>query len=96
MSPSDVDSDSAAAAAPSPISLVVTPVFVAIRAYNGTSYGGYPITYYRVDLVCRSEDGQWQAERCLLADEHWLAAVHRCADRVAEEHGLEIHCDFDE
>jgi len=85
-----------ATAVPASIPLVVKPVFVGIRAYIGTSYGGYDMTYYRVDLVCRSDDGQWQAERCLLAGEHWLPAVHRCADRAAAEHGVEILDDSDE
>ena len=96
MSESNIDLEPVADAAPRPIPLVVKPVFVGIRAYTGTSYGGYAMTYYRVDLVCRSEDGHWQAERCLLAGEHWLPAVHRCADRAAAEYGVEILDDSDD
>jgi hypothetical protein len=60
MSESRIDPEPGAVATPRAIPLVVKPVLIQIRAYIGTSYGGYEMTYYRVDLVCRSE-AAWRA-----------------------------------
>ena len=57
MSECELDPEPVTEAAPRPIPLVVMPVFVGIRAYIGTSYGGYAMTYYRVDLVCPRHRG---------------------------------------